>query len=151
MGLQFLTLATQQLKLNDRTLSPALVVFVDLDGMKRINDELGHEFGDQALIETSNILRHCFRHSDVVARLGGDEFVALAIDASPDTCDAIEQRLYEALADNNSKPNRLFELQFSIGIAPYDPSSAEMVEEVLARADALMYEQKRARKAERKA
>jgi diguanylate cyclase (GGDEF)-like protein len=147
----FLTLATQQLKLNDRTLSPALIVFVDLDGMKRINDELGHEFGDQALIETSNVLRHCFRHSDVIARLGGDEFVALAIDASPDTCISIEQRLYEALAENNGKPNRSFELQFSIGIAPYDPSSAEMVEEVLARADALMYEHKRARKAERKA
>ena len=147
----FLTLATQQLKLNDRTLSPALIVFVDLDGMKRINDELGHEFGDQALVETSNVLRHCFRHSDVIARLGGDEFVALAIDAAPDTCDSIEQRLREALADNNSKPNRQFELQFSIGIAPYDPNSAEMVEEVLARADALMYEQKRARKAERKA
>ena len=146
----FLTLATQQLKLLDRTLRPALVVFVDLDGMKRINDELGHEFGDQALIETGSILRHSFRSSDVIARLGGDEFVALAIDAPNDTGAAIETRLYQALAENNARPGRTFQLQFSIGVAPYDPSRAEMIEEVLARADSLMYEHKRARKAQRK-
>lgn len=145
----FLTLATQQLKLCDRTMRPALVVFVDLDGMKRINDELGHEFGDQALIETANVLRHCFRYSDVIARLGGDEFVALAIDVSAETHASIEERLMEALARNNEKPDRVFQLQFSIGVAPYDPASAEMIEEVLARADALMYEQKRARRAAR--
>ncbi len=145
----FLTLATQQLKLCDRTLRPALVVFVDLDGMKRINDELGHEFGDQALTETANTMRQCFRYSDVLARLGGDEFVALAIDAAEDTATAIQARLYEKLAELNAKPGRQFELQFSVGIAPYDPSRAEMVEEVLARADSQMYEQKRARKAAR--
>ena len=143
----FLTLATQQLKLCDRTMRPALVVFADLDGMKRINDEFGHDFGDQALIETANILRHCFRYSDVVARLGGDEFVALAIDAAPDMSNTIQQRLYDKLAELNAKPGRRFELQFSLGMAPYDPSRAEMIEEVLARADGLMYEQKRARKA----
>ena len=129
---------------------PALVVFVDLDGMKRINDELGHELGDQALTETANTMRQCFRYSDVLARLGGDEFVALAIDAPEDTAAAIEARLYEKLADLNAKPGRPFELQFSVGMAPYDLSRAEMIEEVLARADSLMYEQKRARKAARK-
>ncbi len=146
----FLTLATQQLKLCDRTLRPALVVFVDLDGMKRINDELGHDVGDQALIETATILRHCFRNSDVIARLGGDEFVALAIDAHYETRSTIDKRLYDTLASLNSKPDRTFELQFSVGMAPYDPERAEMIEEVLARADGLMYEQKRARHAERK-
>ena len=145
----FLTLATQQLKLCDRTMRPALVVFVDLDGMKRINDELGHDFGDQALTETANTLRQCFRYSDVLARLGGDEFVALAIDAAEDTEKAIHKRLYEKLAELNSKPGRPFELQFSVGMAPYDPARAEMIEEVLARADSSMYEQKRARKAAR--
>lgn len=147
----FLTLATQQLKLCDRTMRPALVVFVDLDGMKRINDQLGHDFGDLALIETANTLRHCFRYSDVVARLGGDEFVALAIDAAHEMSSTIEQRLYEKLAELNAKPGRPFELQFSVGTAPYDPSRAEMIEEVLARADAVMYERKRARKARREA
>jgi len=146
----FLTLSTQQLKLCDRSMRPAMLVFVDLDGMKRINDELGHEYGDQALVETASVLRQCFRYSDVVARLGGDEFVVLAVEADPPQSEQVVERLYEKLAELNAMPARKFELKFSIGIAPYDPSKLEMVEEVLARADSLMYEQKRLRKAERK-
>jgi diguanylate cyclase (GGDEF)-like protein len=145
----FLTLATQQLKLCDRSSRPAIVIFVDLDGMKRINDELGHEYGDQALIETANVLRQCFRYSDVVARLGGDEFVVLAVEADPPTGELVTSRLYEKLAELNQKPGRAFELQFSVGIASYDPEKSEMVEEVLARADSLMYESKRQRKCAR--
>ncbi|MGE5788314.1 MAG: diguanylate cyclase domain-containing protein [Myxococcales bacterium] len=145
----FLTLATQQLKLCDRSLRTAMVVFVDLDGMKRINDELGHEYGDQALIETASVLRQCFRYSDVVARLGGDEFVVLAVEADPPTLDLVSERLYEKLAEMNQKPGRAFQLQFSVGIAPYDPAKSEMIEEVLARADNLMYESKRQRKCAR--
>jgi diguanylate cyclase (GGDEF)-like protein len=146
----FLTIATQQLKLCDRSLRSALVIFVDLDGMKRINDELGHEYGDIALVETASVLRQCFRYSDVVARLGGDEFVVLAVEADPPNAEGVIERLYEKLAEMNQKPERKFELKFSVGIAPYDPSKSEMVEEVLARADGLMYEQKRLRKRERK-
>ncbi|MGC4063608.1 MAG: diguanylate cyclase [Polyangiaceae bacterium] len=146
----FLTLATQQLKLCDRSMRSALLVFVDLDGMKRINDELGHEYGDVALVETASVLRQCFRYSDVVARLGGDEFVVLAVEADPPSVEGVTERLYEKLAEMNARPERKFELKFSVGIAPYDPSKLEMVEEVLARADSLMYEQKRLRKSERK-
>jgi diguanylate cyclase (GGDEF)-like protein len=146
----FLTLATQQLKLCDRSMRSALLVFVDLDGMKRINDELGHEYGDVALVETASVLRQCFRYSDVVARLGGDEFVVLAVEADPPSVEGVTVRLYEKLAEMNARPERKFELKFSVGIAPYDPSKLEMVEEVLARADSLMYEQKRLRKSERK-
>lgn len=145
----FLTLATQQLKLCDRSMRTAMVVFVDLDGMKRINDQLGHEYGDQALIETASVLRQCFRYSDVVARLGGDEFVVLAVEADPPTAELVTERLYEKLDEMNQKPDRAFQLQFSVGIAPYDPTKSEMVEEVLARADNLMYESKRERKCAR--
>jgi diguanylate cyclase (GGDEF)-like protein len=145
----FLTLSTQQLKLCDRSMRTAMVIFVDLDGMKRINDELGHEYGDQALIETASVLRQCFRYSDVVARLGGDEFVVLAVEADPPTGELVSERLYEKLAEMNQKPNRAFQLSFSVGIAPYDPAKSEMVEEVLARADGLMYESKRQRKCAR--
>jgi diguanylate cyclase (GGDEF)-like protein len=147
----FLTLATQQLKLCDRSKRWAMVIFVDLDGMKRINDELGHEFGDQALIETASVLRQCFRYSDVVARLGGDEFVVLAVEADPPTGELVTVRLYDKLAEINRKPGRAYQLDFSVGIAPYDPEKSEMVEEVLARADSLMYESKRQRKCARQA
>jgi diguanylate cyclase (GGDEF)-like protein len=142
----FLTLATQQLKLCDRSMRAALIVFVDLDGMKRINDELGHEYGDIALVETASVLRQSFRYSDVIARLGGDEFVVLAFEADPPLSSVVSERISEKLAEMNAKPERKFELKFSVGIAAYDPSKSEMVEEVLARADGLMYEQKRLHK-----
>jgi diguanylate cyclase (GGDEF)-like protein len=55
-----------------------LLLFIDLDGMKRINDEFGHTEGDNALISTATILNRTFRTSDIIARLGGDEFTVLA-------------------------------------------------------------------------
>ena len=57
-----------------------LLLFIDLDGMKRINDEFGHNEGDNALIRTATILNRSFRSSDVIARLGGDEFTVLVTD-----------------------------------------------------------------------
>lgn len=63
----FVTIAEEQLKLSRRTGSSFALAFVDLDGMKRINDELGHEFGDQALVTTAEILTSTFRASDVIA------------------------------------------------------------------------------------
>ena len=57
-----------------------LLLFIDLDGMKRINDEFGHNEGDNALISTAEILNRSFRSSDIIARLGGDEFTVLVTD-----------------------------------------------------------------------
>ncbi len=59
-----------------------LFFFADLDGLKWINDTLGHEEGDRALIEAATVFKETFRTSDIVARLGGDEFAALAIDTN---------------------------------------------------------------------
>ena len=57
-----------------------LLAFIDVDDLKKINDTLGHEEGDKALIDTAQIIRNTFRESDIIARLGGDEFAVLAID-----------------------------------------------------------------------
>ena len=76
----FLSLAEQQLKLSDRNKSGMLLFFADLDLLKWINDTLGHEEGDKALIEAANVFKETFRTSDIIARLGGDEFAVLAID-----------------------------------------------------------------------
>jgi PleD family two-component response regulator len=89
----FLTLASQQLKLAHRLKKRMLLVFADLDGMKRINDTLGHQEGDKALIEIAKILKETFRESDIIARLGGDEFVVLTLEKSVSSDDAITKRL----------------------------------------------------------
>ncbi len=67
----FITLAEQQLRISERTKNRILLFFADLDGMKWINDTLGHKEGDNALIEVSMVLKETFRSSDVIARMGG--------------------------------------------------------------------------------
>src|SRR5690606_3152575 len=91
----FFALAEEQIRLarhGKRTLS---LVFADLDGLKRINDILGHTAGDQAIFEAAAVLRQTFRESDVVARIGGDEFAALVLAAEADTAARVLRRLEE--------------------------------------------------------
>src|SRR5262249_60210992 len=66
-----------------------LLLFIDLDGMKKINDEFGHNEGDNALIQTAAILNRSFRSSDIIARLGGDAFTVLVTDLTANQEDAI--------------------------------------------------------------
>ena len=72
----FDVLAEQQLKIANRTRNRTLLLFADVDNMKLINDNFGHQEGDKALIDTANILKKSTRKSDIIARIGGDEFVA---------------------------------------------------------------------------
>jgi diguanylate cyclase (GGDEF)-like protein len=146
----FLELSRQQLKLADRSGRPALLFFVDLNGMKMLNDEYGHDEGDSALCEAANVLRAAFRASDVVGRLGGDEFVALLPDASAAQIELFAARIERELVERNDRADRGYRLSASIGGCAYDPSQSESIEALLARADALMYEQKRNRPGSRR-
>lgn len=126
----------------------SLLFFIDLDGMKAINDGLGHEAGDAALRETAELLRRVFREGDALARLGGDEFVVLA------RCDrehagAIEARLRDRLAALNAEPARAYKLALSVGVCSCDADDERAIDDVVKEADAKMYEQKRARRANR--
>ena len=118
------------------------LLFIDLDGMKRINDEFGHNEGDNALINTAAILNRTFRSSDVIARLGGDEFTVLVTDLSANKEDAIA-RLNENLKAYNASETRGHKLAFSIGVATLEPERMTCFEELLEQADQAMYEQKR--------
>lgn len=142
----FLALAEQQLKVARRNGQTFLLLFLDLDGLKYVNDTFGHAEGNRAIVEAANVLRSCFRQSDILARLGGDEFAAMAL-ASNDTSEqAVRARLGEALAAVNAKPDRAYPLGFSVGILACAPDGATSMEELLERADALMYEEKRKRR-----
>lgn len=119
-----------------------LLLFIDLDGMKKINDEFGHNEGDNALISTAAILNRSFRSSDIIARLGGDEFTVLVTDLNADKEDAIT-RLNENLKAYNADETRGHKLAFSIGVATLEPERMTCFEELLEQADQAMYEQKR--------
>lgn len=130
-----------------RDARPAALIFVDLNGMKRINDDLGHEHGDQALVDAADVLSSALREADVVGRLGGDEFVAFVLDFGTDHVDALRRRLRELSDLRVAESSRPFRLSMSVGAAFIDPSQPGSLEQLLERADAAMYEQKRARQA----
>jgi diguanylate cyclase (GGDEF)-like protein/PAS domain S-box-containing protein len=119
-----------------------LRLFIDLDGMKKINDEFGHNEGDLALVKTAEILNRSFRSSDIIARLGGDEFTVLVTDRNTNKDDAI-QRLNDNLKACNESQTLRVKLAFSIGVAELESERMTCFEELLEQADQAMYEQKR--------
>lgn len=142
----FLALTEQQLKVARRTNSNCLLAYIDLDGLKQINDTLGHEAGSQAIADTAQILRQTFRESDIIGRLGGDEFTVLLTDTDKNQGSAVVCRLQIALDQNNERADRPFKLYLSVGIASFDWQQPVSLDELMRQADQAMYEQKRRRK-----
>ena len=142
----FLALAEQQLKIAKRTKIGLLLLFADLNGMKWINDNLGHKKGDEALIEAANVLKNVFREADIVARVGGDEFSVLALGIKMEDSRIIEDRLQYQIGVNNSRENRDYALSMSVGMAYNDPENPSNIDELMSHADALMYEQKKGKR-----
>jgi len=137
----FFELAQQALKTARRECYTMGLFYIDLDGLKRINDTLGHLAGDQALRDTAQMLRQTFRESDILGRIGGDEFVALAHVAHD--IRVLTSRLREHLQVFNAAHERPYRLDVSIGTTLVTVTSDEDIETLLAKADAAMYEEKR--------
>ena len=141
----FTTLVEQQLRVAERTKNDMLLFFADLDGLKQINDTLGHKSGDKAIVEASNVLKEVFRKMDIIARMGGDEFAVLAPKASLEHSGTIKNRLRNQIDVHNSRAGRDYNLSLSIGMACYDSSTPRSLNELISHADSLMYEEKRRR------
>lgn len=119
------------------------VLFIDVDGLKMVNDSFGHDAGDAALIHVAELLTRGVRQSDCVARFGGDEFVVLLERADMEQATETATRLTDLIADSSfSHSGKLIPLSAAIGIA--DIRSDDSVETVIGRADRAMYEQKAA-------
>jgi diguanylate cyclase (GGDEF)-like protein len=138
----FFAAAIQQLKFAQRNAQNLLLLFCDVDDLKKINDTYGHREGDLALIRTADSLEQTFRGSDVLSRLGGDEFVVLALEASNQSQEVLLRRLEKNLKKSNASESR-YELSLSVGVARFDPQRAISLGELMAQADEAMYEQKR--------
>ena len=135
-GMDFL--GRQVLAVCARQGSPALLLYVDVDRFKEINDEHGHQAGDRALKAVAHALVGSFRHADVLARLGGDEFAALLAGADDVTVpmERFDVTLRRAAAEAG------FPISVSIGSAVFDPADPADLDDLLAQADASMYEDK---------
>lgn len=139
----FIPLSQQQLRIAERTKKNLLLFFIDLDKLKEINDQWGHQEGDKALIKVANILKETFRKSDIIGRMGGDEFAVLTIDTTAGTGETLMNRLHKAFDHYNKSEGRKYALSLSIGLARYDPETPRSSEELMAQADQLMYEDKK--------
>jgi len=118
----------------DRTERPFAVVFFDMDGLKRINDELGHLIGSRAVCRFAETLRAACRTTDTAARYGGDEFVAVLTDTDQEGARLVVRRVAERLAEDPDKPA----LSVSAGLAVY-PRDGGTPTTLLSAADRALY------------
>lgn len=144
----FYLLGEQTLRLAQRAELPFSVLFIDLDGLKKINDDLGHNMGSTYLAETGELVMNCFRETDVKGRFGGDEFV-VAGQFSMVGIELAATRLRSMAAAHNEKNPRKYPLSVSVGWVTLDHPSNESLKELVRRADEAMYRDKRAKKAAR--
>lgn len=138
----FLTLAEQQLRIAERTKRGFFLLFADLDGLKWINDRLGHTQGDTALLDMAGILKKTFRESDIAARMGGDEFAVLALEGRRENAEILAGNLQREIALFNRSQARPYLLSASVGTVFCDPGEPSDLETLLGQADRLMYEEK---------
>jgi diguanylate cyclase (GGDEF)-like protein/PAS domain S-box-containing protein len=139
----FLAVTEQHLAAIRRNEKIPVVLYADLDGLKDINDSLGHYEGDRALVMAAEIFKETFRSSDILARIGGDEFVVLAAIGPEESTESLAIRLEEKFTASNSSGSRPYNLSISVGLARFDAEGEHSIEDLMARADRSMYENKR--------
>jgi two-component system cell cycle response regulator len=139
----FFTLAEHLLKTAKREKAGLCILYCDVDRLKNINDELGHQKGDWALIDVANVMKETFRNSDIIARIGGDEFVVMPIETTADNIEHVIDRLQRTIERDNAGGKRSYKLSISTGTSYFDPLSSCTIDELLSQADKAMYEQKK--------
>jgi diguanylate cyclase (GGDEF)-like protein len=122
--------------------SPFLLFFMDLDYLKKINDNFGHAEGDVAIRAASQVLKLSFRDNDILGRCGGDEFIVLVPDNPGSKIDFYRKRIKEALDQFNQSSGARFPLSMGIGWSSFDGERDCILEDLIKEADASLYTHK---------
>ena len=130
-------------KKQERTGQAFALLYIDLDGFKQVNDNLGHDIGDKVLVQTAARLKAAIRQSDMLARFGGDEFVLILPAADVDTVRIIAQRMIEAMGRAFELDTKTVYVTASIGIA-LAPTDGANPADLLRHADTALYKAKSA-------
>ena len=141
-----LELLDRQIKLSQRSKSPLLLAFLDIDGFKLINDNFGHDEGDKVLIESVGLFKSTLREIDIICRMGGDEFLLIFPDSSSKDASLIRERLNKNLTKLNQILKKPYKIALSIGLSSYDPDNPQSMDELIRIADKKMYEEKKKKK-----
>lgn len=142
----FFSLAEHLIKTARRLRQRIVVLFIDLDGLKHINDTFGHNEGDKALSTIAGTFKKTLRDSDIIARIGGDEFVVMGITQHESDENIISHRILAAINTINQTKLYPYTFSVSIGMSCYDPEDPVSIDELLQKADDLMYEEKNFKK-----
>ena len=141
-----LSLFERQIKSTQRRKTSILLLYLDLDGLKYINDTFGHKEGDKALKEAAKFFKSTLREVDIICRMGGDEFLLIFPDSSLNDVPLIKERITNKLKELNKNLNNPYKISFSIGLSCYNPSNPLSIEELIKIADENMYEEKKKKK-----
>lgn len=141
----FDTLAAPELSRARRRGAYCVLAFIDLDGLKGVNDRLGHAAGDAVIVLAGMLLRKVFRSTDIIARIGGDEFAVFAPDTGGDV-ESIRRRLAASVSELSANPILEAQLGFSIGLRPCPPDGRETLALLIAEADGLRYREKQGKR-----
>ncbi len=139
----FISIGSKMLETSKLTNQGGLILFGDIDGLKKINDTYGHAAGDTAIRSEAKLLKETFRSSDVVARLGGDEFSILASGLSVAKFKDIRNQLKEKCDEYNKTSGEPFTLSISIGYAPFGGEFGYDINSLLSFADETLYTEKK--------
>ncbi len=136
------TVGAQMLYEARRTGSSLGVLFIDLDGLKKINDQHGHKAGDDALKAAAGIIQEQTRPTDAAARVGGDEFCLLISEAATATVEAVATRINTAVANDTHAAGTPYNLSVSVGTVLADPRAPGTISDLIEQADTAMYDRK---------
>lgn len=141
-----LALLDQQIKSAKRNKSSLLLIYIDLDDFKKINDAFGHKEGDKVLRNISQMFVDNLREIDIVVRIGGDEFLLILPDSSMKDAPIIKEKLNGALNKMNKKSAKNYGISFTSGFSCYDPKDPQSMDELIYLADKRMYKEKKIKK-----
>jgi len=141
-----LNLLEQQTKTAKRKKTTVLLLYLDIDDFKHINDTFSHKEGDKVLKEATKLFKSTLREVDIICRIGGDEFLLIFPEDSLNDASLIRGRINKSLRKLNQKLAKPYKIDFSIGLSVYDPSNPLSIEELIKIADENMYEEKKKKK-----
>lgn len=142
----FMEVAERQRRLCSRSGYNGILMYIDLDGLKKINDTYGHKEGDEAILALCTILKKSFRTADSIGRLGGDEFAVITINVDERFIANIRVRLNQEFEAHNEASKKSYTLAMSMGVCAFTNEDERTLEELMQEADASLYQIKKAKK-----
>ena len=141
-----LLILEKQIQLCSRNNWDLTICYIDVDGLKEVNDSYGHQEGDDYILFVTNVLKEIIRESDGLCRLGGDEFLLMLPECDIPQAEVVLKRIEEALAVHNELHAKPYRLSFSYGLVKYDFEEKPKISKLIAIADTEMYKHKHNKK-----